>query len=508
MSQIRPNILIIQCDQLAASALPCYGNQVAQCPNMDSLSEDGVVFASAYCNSPLCAPSRFSMMSGRHCSNIGAFDNGAEFPADIPTFAHYLRANDYRTTLCGKMHFVGADQLHGFEERLTTDIYPADYGWTPDWSDPEGRFDWWYHNMDSVTGAGPNERANQIDYDDEVGFRAERHIYDLARSRDQRPFCLAVSFTDPHDPYTCPREYWDRYDHDLIDMPGVGHIPFDQCDPHSKRLRRACKMNRGGMAPEHIRNARHAYYGQISYLDDKIGRILLALDVTGMRGNTVIMLTADHGDMLGERGLWYKMSLLEGAARVPLIINAPQLFSGKRVNPPVSLVDLLPTLLELACAPEQETPVGPLDGRSLMPLARYGEDPGRGAVIAEYMGEGAIAPMIMIRDQRFKYIHCPVDPPLLYDLEDDPQELRNLAETPAHAELLKQFQQAVIRHVDLKDLDTRVRASQERRKLVFKAHMKGRHTSWDYHPPCNAANQYMRNHLDLNNVEAEARLPG
>ena len=291
-------------------------------------------------------------------------------------------------------------------------------------------------------------------------------------------------------------------------MPEVGHTPFDQCDPHSKRLRRACKMDRGEMAPEHIRNARHAYYGQISFLDDKIGRILQALDVTGMRGNTVVMLTADHGDMLGERGLWYKMSLLEGAARVPLIINAPWLFSGKRVSTPVSLVDLLPTLLELACAPELEAPVGPLDGRSLVPLARDGDDPGRGAVIAEYMGEGAIAPMIMIRDQRFKYIHCPVDPPLLYDLENDPRELRNLADAPAHAELLKKFQQAVERHVDLKDLDTRVRASQERRKLVFRAHMKGRHTSWDYHPPCNAANQYMRNHLDLNNVEAGARLPG
>lgn len=505
MSQQRPNVLLIQCDQLAASALPCYGNQVAKTPNMDSIAEDGVVFTSAYCNSPLCAPSRFSMMSGQYCSRIEAYDNGAEFPADIPTFAHYLRVNGYRTALSGKMHFVGADQLHGFEERLTTDVYPADHGWTPDWEHPQERFDWWYHNMDSVTLAGHNERANQIDFDDEVGFRAERHIYDLARSEDGRPFCLAVSFTDPHDPYICPREHWERYDHDAIDMPAVEHIPYEQCDPHSKRLRQAYGMGEGEMAPADIRNARHAYYGQISYLDDKIGRLLTALEETGMRENTVVILTADHGDMLGERGLWYKMSLLEGAARVPLVISGKGL-SSRRVNTPVSLVDLLPTLLELAKAPELEAPASFMDGHSLMPLARGEADPTRTAVITEYMGEGAAAPMMMLREGKYKYIHCPLDPPLLYDLETDPRELHNLAEESDYAAMVEAFAARVQEHVDLDALDSRVRASQRRRRLVFSAHMTGQHTPWDYHPPCHAANQYMRNHLDLNDVEAKARL--
>jgi choline-sulfatase len=131
----RPNILILMADQLAARALPAYGNRVAKTPNIDALAKSGVVFDSFYCNSPLCAPSRFSFLSGRHVSAIGAYDNAAEFPSQIPTFAHYLRDAGYQTVLSGKMHFCGADQLHGFEERLTTDIYPADFGWTPDWTD-------------------------------------------------------------------------------------------------------------------------------------------------------------------------------------------------------------------------------------------------------------------------------------------------------------------------------------------------------------------------------------
>jgi len=149
----RPNLLILMADQLTARALRAYGGSVARTPHIDALAAQGVVFESFYCNSPLCAPSRFSFLSGQLPSKIGAYDNAAEFAASVPTFAHYVRSAGYQTVLSGKMHFCGPDQLHGFEERLTTDIYPADFGWTPDWT----RFDerpGWYHTMDSVTQAG------------------------------------------------------------------------------------------------------------------------------------------------------------------------------------------------------------------------------------------------------------------------------------------------------------------------------------------------------------------
>src|SRR5499433_4284308 len=154
----RPNILLVMFDQMSPQSLPAYGHPLVQAPNLRRLADAGVVFDSAYCNAPLCAPARFSLMAGQLPSRIGAYDNAAEFPSTIPTFAHHLRALGYRTCLSGKMHFVGPDQLHGFEERVTTDMYPGDFGWTPTWDQPE-KIHWWFHNMLSVTEAGPYERS-------------------------------------------------------------------------------------------------------------------------------------------------------------------------------------------------------------------------------------------------------------------------------------------------------------------------------------------------------------
>ena len=137
----RPNIVVIMADQLAPQFTGTYGHPIVQTPNLDALAARGMRFDAAYCNSPLCAPARFAFMAGQLVTKIGAYDNAAEFPASIPTFAHYLRQLGYRTCLTGKMHFVGPDQLHGFEERLTTDVYPSDHAWTPDWDDPHERID-------------------------------------------------------------------------------------------------------------------------------------------------------------------------------------------------------------------------------------------------------------------------------------------------------------------------------------------------------------------------------
>src|SRR5215213_1215028 len=193
---VSPNILFIVADQLSAPFLPAYGHRLVKTPHIDALASRGIVFENAYSPSPLCAPARAALMSGLLPSDSGVYDNAAEFASAIPTFAHYLRLQGYRTCLSGKMHFVGPDQLHGFEERLTTDIYPADFGWTPDYRKPGERIDWWYHNMGSVTGAGVAEITNQMEYDDEVAFLATQKLYDISRHADsaRRPWCLTVSF--------------------------------------------------------------------------------------------------------------------------------------------------------------------------------------------------------------------------------------------------------------------------------------------------------------------------
>ena len=498
------NILLIMADQMAPAALPAYGHPLTKTPVLSHLAERGVVFESAYCNSPLCSPSRAAFMSGRLPSKTGAYDNAAEFRSDIPTFAHYLRRAGYRMILSGKMHFCGPDQLHGFEERLTTDIYPADFGWTPDWDHPLDRPSW-YHNMSSVTDAGLCVRTNQIDYDDEVVFAAERAIYHHARGNRERPFGMVVSLTHPHDPFAIPERWWNLYSHEEIDLPRVrpGNMPLT---PHEERLWHVCDMGGAEIITEdHIRNARRAYYGAISYVDDNIGRLMAVLRATGLEDDTVVIVTSDHGEMLGERGFWYKMSFFEGAARVPLVVSAPSLFAPKRVGASVSLIDLLPTLVELGQDGGPGVYASEIEGRSLLPhLSGSG---GHDEVIGEYLAEGAIAPIVMIRRGPWKFVHSPADPDQLYDLAADPYEQHNVAPAPEGQEIAERFRDEVAARWDLPALDKAVRESQRRRHAVVSALSQGTPAPWDYQPHYDASRVYIRNHMDLDDLEARARYP-
>ena len=503
MTQTRPNVLVIMFDQIDPAALGCYGNTSVQSPTIDRLAAEGVVFDAAYTNSPLCTPARYCMMTGQLPSATRGYDNAAYLASTIPTFAHYVRAEGYRTVLSGKMHFVGPDQLHGFEERRTTDIYPADFGWTPDWRAPDERIDWWYHNMDSVTGAGVAEVTNQLLFDDEVGHHAVRALHDLARAGDERPWLLVASFTHPHDPYVTRQQYWDRYEGVEIPLPVVTADDVE-ADPHTLRLREACAMERTTITDDDIRNARRAYYGNISYVDDWTAKLTDTVASLGLTDDTIVILLADHGDMLGERGLWYKMNFFEGSTRVPLVVHAPGRFAAHRVATPVSLVDVLPTLMELAGASPADA-VEPLAGHSLLPLCSGGDEDR--TVYGEYMAEGSCAPIVMIRRGSLKFVHCPADPDQLYDLAADPQERVNLATDPSQAVTVEGFRAEVDAHWDLDRLTEEVLADQARRRLVATALRTGTFTPWDYTPPRDTRDEYMRNHLDLNDVERTARWP-
>ncbi len=497
----KPNLLLLMADQLNPRALRPYGNPIAHTPHIDALAAGGVVFDAAYCASPLCAPSRYSFMAGQLPSAIGAYDNAAEFAADVPTFAHYLRRAGYHTVLSGKMHFCGPDALHGFEERLTPDIYPADFGWTPDWTRFEHRPSW-YHSLDSVLKAGPCVRSNQLDYDEEVVFTSRRKLYDVARAAEPRPFCMVVSLTHPHDPYNITRPYWDLYANVDIPPPRVG-AELAPPDPHSRRLRHVCGLDLDQPTPEQVYNARRAYYGAVSFVDAQIGALLATLEETRLADDTIVLLLGDHGEMLGERGLWYKMSFFEDASRIPLIVHAPRRFAPRRVAAAVSLVDILPTLLDLAGEPPAQA--APLAGASLLP--HLTGDGGHDRVDGEYLAEGAIAPMFMIREGRYKFVHCPADPDQLYDLLADPEELRNLATAPEHAARCAEYRRQIEARVSIPTLHAQVLASQRRRHFVYESLRQGRRTAWDYTPPRDGAEEYIRNHLDLEVMEAMARFP-
>ncbi len=477
-------------DQLAASALGAYGNTVVQAPTLDRLAEDGVVFENAYCNVPLCAPSRASLLAGRLASRVGVFDNGAELAASVPTIAHYLRARGYITCLAGKMHFIGPDQLHGFEHRLTTDVYPAGINWIPDWTRPTAERLPWYHDMSSVLDAGPSEATLQLDYDEEVGFRSVRALYDLARSEDERPFLLLVSYTHPHDPYEIPQAYWSQY-RAGVDLPKVEAIPFADADPHSRRIREMCGTDEANLTEEAIGRARRGYHAAVSYVDDKVGELMRALVATGLRENTIVVFASDHGDMLGERGLWYKMTFFEDSARVPLLINAPRRFAPRRIADLVPLADLLPTMVELAAPDEPFEPVDALEGSSLVSLLSGDAGEHDRTIAAEYLAEGTHAPCVMLRRGPFKYITCPDDPDQLFDLSSDPRELVNLATGGRHPEL-GAFRTKVAERWELEALRNEILASQRRRMLARRALELGVSETWDYVPPEDSTTRYVR----------------
>ncbi|CAM1509985.1 Fc.00g003200.m01.CDS01 [Cosmosporella sp. VM-42] len=509
---VKPNILYIMADQLAAPQLKMYNpNSQIKTPNLDRLASTAVQFDSAYCPSPLCAPSRMSMISGLLPMKIGAYDNAAQIGSDVPTYAHYARSKGYHTALAGKMHFIG-DQLHGYEQRLTSDIYPGDFGWSVNWDEPDTRLEW-YHNASSILQAGPCGRSNQLDYDEEVMFKSTQYLWDHVREGpDKRPFCLTVSLTHPHDPYTITKKYWDLYKDTDISLPEVNISKEDQ-DSHSKRLLKVCDLWDQDFTEEQIKRAKRAYYGSVSYVDDCIGRLLETLEDAGLAENTIIIFSGDHGDMLGERGLWYKMSYFESSVRVPMLVNYPKWFEPHRVSQNVSTLDILPTICDLIGT--KPASYLPMDGVSMYPHLK-GEE-GHDTVFAEYTGEGTIRPIMMIRRGKWKYITCPADDPQLFNLERDPKELDNLARfkkiearTPDEQEakeVFEKFEEEAFAKWNFEELTAKTLASQRARRLVWDALAKGEFTSWDYNPIDDGTKKYIRSTIPLDDLERKARYP-
>lgn len=496
----KPNILVIMADQLAPQALPFYGNTVCKTPHLDRLAANSVVFDNAYCNYPVCVPSRASMMSGRLTPTIEVWDNACELASSQPTMAHHLRHLGYHTVLSGKMHFIGPDQTHGFEERTVTDVYPSGFDWVADW-EAGPAFVPSATGLNGVVDAGPAARTLQEDFDEEVAHATVQSIYDLARRGDDAgPWFQVASFTSPHTPFVADQQYWDRYDPDDIDMPRVGTLPFDDLDYASRALFFAHGRHRHRVTKDDLRRARHGYYAMISFLDDKVGEIMAALEASGQAENTVVLFCADHGEMLGERGMWFKQSFHEWSARVPLMVSGPEKYAPRRVKDCVSLVDLLPTLVDIAGG----AVTLPCDGESLEPALTGGAT--RDLAISDYYGIGPCVPYRMVRQGRFKLIYTHGHPDQLFDLEQDLDELQNLASDPAHEETLSRLKAILLEDWDPVEIDQKVRTSQSER-LFLKA-TPGTAEDWDFIARKGDEARYVRRGTGgVDGTKANRRLP-
>ena len=488
---------------MAANALSAYGNATVKDPHIRALADRGVVFENCYCNLPMCGPSRASMHTGRLPFSIDMYDNASEFHADLPTFCHYLREMGYRSELSGKMHFVGPDQLHGYEKRHTTEIYPANFAWTVDWS--KGRE---YRptnlTMAPIIESGPAVRTLQMDYDDEVAFHGKQALYDLARKADDRPFQLTISFTSPHSPFVIGQEYWERYDHDDIESPAVPPLQLNEMDHLSRNLHYCQGRHEFTVNDDHRRMARHGYYGMISYVDDKVGEIMNVLGNTGQAENTIVIFTSDHGEMMGERGMWFKQHFFEWAARVPFIVSAPDRFQPARVRENISLIDLMPTMLDLAAGEEFTGLAMPCDGASLVPALNGETSSMSDVAISEFAADGSTGPSRMVKKGKWKLMWLEGEDTLLYDVEADPNEVNDLSGQPEHAEIEADLTAILFDGWDPDSLRTDIRASQERRLAIHR--ITGGEPSYVNIVRHDDDRRYIRN-AGAADTKARARLP-
>jgi choline-sulfatase len=491
----QPNILIVMVDQMTAALTGVYGHPVVKTPALDSLAAEGVRFDAAYSNSPICVPARAAMLSGRYISRTRTYDNGAALPCDVPTFAHHLRVAGYETAVSGKMHLIGADQLHGFERRLTTDIYPSTFKWTPDWCgyDDEGIANE-KETLTKTAKIGVRDWTKQLDYDSEVQFRALEFLRSRrteTEAQPGQPFCLMVSYTHPHPPYQITQEYWDMYEGAEIDLPDPAG---PDRETQSQMDRWLCEYQ--GIPTDALEDRdrmytlRRTYYGMVSYVDAQIGQLLETLEQCGLRDNTAIIFLADHGDMLGERGMVEKRAFYEWSARVPFIASFPGHWAqGITCDDPVSLVDLFPTLAEFTDAP---VPID-IDGQSFADLLEdpSAKQPDRVAV-GEYHCEGVAAPCFMARKGPHKYIYIHGHEPQLFDLENDPEEVRNVAGQAEYEGIERALRNEILSRFDPDAIAEDVRRSQAERLLMQQAMDTGERTTWDYQPFYDAKRQYRR----------------
>jgi choline-sulfatase len=414
-------------DEHARQVIGAYGNPVIQTPNLDRLAADGTLFENAYCNDPICVPSRASFATGRYVHETGHWDNSHPYLGDPPSWGHRLVEKGHSAVSIGKLHYRNEDDPTGFSEQIIPlHVLDGVGDLTGLLRDSPRRA-----AAQMAASAGPGE-STYLNYDRRIRDAAIEWIEDQAEDSDEKPWALFVSFVCPHFPLIAPPEFFERYPLDSVPFPFGRNGGHDH--PVIEAFRHNMPYDKSFRDDDHVRKAVAAYYGMVTFQDDNVGRILAALDKGGFADNTVVVYTADHGENLGARRLWGKSNMYEESAGIPMIVRGPGVPKGKRVRTAVSLVDAFPTIVqtvgeELAAA-DRDIP-----GRSLVELANEPDDPNR-TVFCEYHAAGAITGFFMVRWDRSKHVFYADHPAQLFDLEADPEESRNLAADPAYAAVL------------------------------------------------------------------------
>ena len=375
----RPNVLFIQSDQHCAAVTGCYGDPVVQTPNLDRLAARGVVMDSAYCASPICVPSRSSLLTGRHPFENRVWTNMHMLDSAIPTMAHAMGAAGYRPVQVGRLHFNGPDQLHGFAERFVGDHgpnyaggAPVDHGSLAGTTGP--------HRV-SLQASGHGQSAYEV-HDEHVIRSAVNLIDGMGSSKSAgeqaEPFSLSLGLMLPHQPYVARKPDYDQY-RGTVPMPSRPEPFGDAIHPYLRWWREQCGI--AEVTRDEVLRARTAYWALVTRMDAMIGEVLDALERSGLSDDTLVVYTSDHGDLLGEHGLWWKQTFYEESVRVPMVLSLPGVLpQGNRCNRVVSHMDLNATVLEAIGAP----PLPRSRGRSFLGLLRESGTPWDDVAFSEY----------------------------------------------------------------------------------------------------------------------------
>ena len=467
MQSKRPNILLIMSDQHTQKITGCYGDTTVSTPNLDRLAARGVRFDNAYTPSPLCVPARMSFLTGRYACRQNCWTNSDVLPSDFPTTAHALGAAGYKPILVGRLHSIGVDQMRGYVRREVGDHstnwvggVPHSLGVLSKTNDP-------YRVSIDKSGAG---QSGYECHDDDVTKSTLSVLDELAAARKSgatEPFALTVGYLLPHQPYVARKAFYDRYE-GRVSMPEVSLEDLNKEHPYLAQWREFTDTT--DLDEKDILSARTAYYALVEEMDVMIGSILDKLEETGLDENTLVIYCSDHGDQLGERGLWWKQTFYEESVKIPLIMSWPGVLpEGESRNQVVNLVDLTATMLDACDAPA----LPDCDGQSFLDVAHDPDRPWINVTYSEYCTDG-MAPWTepvpvqqrMIRIDRWKLNYYHGYAPQLFDLETDPLEVNDLADDPAFRDIRDQLVAKILVDWDPESIIDSMAAKRESKELL------------------------------------------
>ena len=450
------NLLIIMSDQHSRGLMGCYGHPVVQTPNLDRLAQRGTRFTSCWTPSPVCIPARASFATGKYINQIGFWDNADPYDGSIPSWHHHLRDAGHQVVSIGKLHFRSDDDDCGFSEQIVPMQVIEGKGDLMGLIRDDLPVRGAAYKMASMAGPG---KSPYTQYDRDIAARAQIWLRQQAPKYRDKPWVLFVSFVSPHYPLTAPPEHYYRYfDDPNLPMPKFYGRNERPNHPFVRDYANSFNFDDYFKTPEDVRRAVSGYYGLCSFMDEQAGKVLDALSAAGLTGDTRIVYTSDHGDALGQRGLWGKSTLYEETCGVPLIVAGEGIPQARVVDTPANLIDMYPFIID--CVGESGhgmvEPEHP--GVSLERLAN-GEAPER-TVLSEYHGMGSTTGAFAIRAGNFKYVHYAKYRPQLFDLKADPDETNDLAGNPQFADVLAKCEARLRAMLSPEDVDARAKKRQ------------------------------------------------